>query len=248
MRAGSSQWKITHSDTMTCGVLAKKAFDAKSEAALLVIHRKATVEALGQSFPLSEDCFSFLEHIPYWTVLRFPEWNTKCAQEEPTMTKNVVSPAGGSKPPPPSLGTQRVADILEQELDSVICEWNRLVEKEPDLIRIPLNFEERTGHLPKLLQDVIARLRLGKGLKAPVSVAAGHHGQLRCKQGYTAAMVVDESRILQVCIFSTLHKNEYRVKFSRLLPDVVTIADEVDAQLMQQILCFQPVEDSEKKY
>jgi len=43
-------------------------------------------------------------------------------------------------------------------------------------------------------------------------------------------MVVDESRILQVCIFSTLHRNERRVKFSKLLPDVVTIADEVDAR------------------
>ncbi len=69
-----------------------------------------------------------------------------------------------------------------------------------------------------------------------------------CQQGYTAAMVVDESRILQVCIFSTLHRNERRVKFSKLLPDVVTIADEVDAQLKQQILCFLPVEATEKKH
>jgi hypothetical protein len=135
-----------------------------------------------------------------------------------------------------------VADILERELDPTIQAWIGLVEKEPDLIRVPLNFEERTGHLPRLLHDVIARLRLDKGSKAPVSVAAGHHGKLRLKQGYTAAMVVDESRILQVCIFSTLHRNERRVVFSRLLPDVVTIADEVDAQLKQQILCFQPLE------
>jgi hypothetical protein len=116
------------------------------------------------------------------------------------------------------------------------------VEKEPALVRIRLNFEERTGHLPRLLHDVIARLRLDKGSKAPVSVAAGQHGKLRLKQGYTAAMVVDESRILQVCIFSTLHRNERRVIFSKLLPDVVTIADEVDAQLKQQVLCFLPVE------
>jgi len=141
-----------------------------------------------------------------------------------------------------------VADILEQELEPTIQDWIELVEKEPDLIRIPLNFEERTGHLPTLLHDVIARLRLDKGSRAPVSVAAGHHGKLRLKQGYTAAMVVDESRILQVCIFSTLHRNARRVKFSKLLPDVVTIADEVDAQLKQQILCFLPVEATEKKH
>jgi hypothetical protein len=60
-------------------------------------------------------------------------------------------------------------------------------------------------------------------------------------------MVVDESRILQVCIFSTLHRNERRVIFSKLLPDVVTIADEVDAQLKQQILCFLPLKDTQNR-
>ena len=151
--------------------------------------------------------------------------------------KGVVRPAS----------TESVADILERELDTTIHDWMGLVQKEPELSRIPLNYEERTGHLPKLLYDVIARLRLDKGSKAPVSVAAGHHGKLRLKQGYTAAMVVDESRILQVCIFSTLHRNERRVKFSKLLPDVVIIADEVDAQLKQQILCFLPLEDTQKR-
>jgi hypothetical protein len=162
------------------------------------------------------------------------------------LTRTIVPPAGGREPLPASASTKSVADILEEEIDVTIHEWIGLVEKEPDLIRISLNFEERTGHLPKLLHDVIARLRLDKGSKPPVSVAASHHGDLRRKQGYTAAMVVDESRILQVCIFSTLHRNESRVVFSKLLPDVVTIADEVDAQLKQQILCFLPVETPRK--
>jgi hypothetical protein len=168
--------------------------------------------------------------------------SSKSQYEELNMTRTTVSPVGNSESPPASTGMECVADILEKELDPTIQEWIKLVEKEPDLLRIPLNFGERTGHLPRLLHDVIARLRLDKGSKAPISVAASHHGELRLKQGYTAAMVVDESRILQVCIFTTLHKNEHRVKFSKLLPDVVTIADEVDAQLKQQILCFLPVE------
>jgi hypothetical protein len=162
------------------------------------------------------------------------------------LTRTAVSPAGGNESLPAFTGTESVADILEEQLDPTIHEWIELVEKEPDLARIRLSFEERTGHLPTLLHDVIARLRLDKGTKAPVSVAASHHGNLRRKQGYTAAMVVDESRILQVSIFSTLHRNEHRVKFSKLLPDVVTIADEVDAQLKQQIICFLPVETPSK--
>ena len=63
-------------------------------------------------------------------------------------------------------------------------------------------------------------------------------GELRRLQGYTVAMAVEESRLLQVTIFSTLHKNATNLEFSLLLPDIVTIADEVDAQLKEQMLRF----------
>jgi hypothetical protein len=75
------------------------------------------------------------------------------------------------------------------------------VEKQPDLMSISLSYEDRTGHLPQLLADVIARLHLDSLTKAPISVAASHHGDLR------RAMVVEESRLLQVCLFSTFYKN-----------------------------------------
>jgi hypothetical protein len=133
---------------------------------------------------------------------------------------------------------ESVADILERELQSVIVDWLARVEQEPDLTCIPLSFQDRTGHLPHLLHDVIARLRLDAGTKAPISKAAAEHGNLRRKQGYTVAMAVEESRLLQVTIFSTLHKNVKNLEFNLLLPDVVTIADEVDAQLKEQMLRF----------
>ena len=133
---------------------------------------------------------------------------------------------------------ERVADILERELQPVIRDWLSRVEKEPDLTNIPLNFEDRTGHLPQLLEDVVVRLRLDLGSKAPISEAASTHGDLRHKQGYSVAMAVEESRLLQVSIFSMLHKNEKRLALDTLLPDIVSIADEVDAQLKQQMLRF----------
>ena len=133
---------------------------------------------------------------------------------------------------------ESVPDILERELSGVVKDWLERVEQEAVLVSVPLNFEERTGHLPQLLRDLIARLRMGVGTKAPISKAASDHGDLRRKQGYTVAMAVEESRLLQVTIFSMLHTNVKRLDFSTLLPDVVTIADEVDAQLKQQMLCF----------
>ena len=141
---------------------------------------------------------------------------------------------------------ESVADILEREMPNLIDEWLARVEQESDLARIPLSFEERTGHLPQLLHDVIKRLRLDSGTKAPISKAAAHHGDLRHKQGYTVALAVEESRLLQVSIFTTLHKNANQLEFSALLPDIVTIADEVDAQLKEQMLRFMAADAAEK--
>jgi hypothetical protein len=145
-----------------------------------------------------------------------------------------------------STKTESVADILERELRAVIVDWLSRVEQDADLTCIPLSFEGRTGHLPHLLHDVIARLRLDAGAKAPISKAAAEHGELRRKQGYTVAMAVEESRLLQVTIFSTLHKNAKNLEFSALLPDVVTIADEVDAQLKEQMLQFMAADAASK--
>jgi hypothetical protein len=140
-----------------------------------------------------------------------------------------------------NVGIESVPDILERQVPAVIQDWLVRVEKESELASIPLTFVERTGHLPQLLHDVIARLRMDAGTKAPISKAASIHGDLRRKQGYTVALAVEESRLLQVSIFSMLHKNVQRLDINKLLPDVVTIADEVDAQLKQQILCFMAV-------
>jgi ActR/RegA family two-component response regulator len=138
------------------------------------------------------------------------------------------------RPVPP----ESVASILERELDTTIHNWMVLVEQDEELIHIPLSFEDRTGHLPNLLAAVIHRLRLPAIVKAHVSNAAHEHGILRRQQGYSAAMMVEESRILQVSIFNTLQNNLPRVDFSKVLLDVMTIADEVDSQLKQAMLSY----------
>src|ERR1700682_4985033 len=152
------------------------------------------------------------------------------------MTKTVTEQSKNNGRPTQT--KESVADILERKLDAVIHDWMTLVEKQEDLMSIALSYEDRTGHLPALLREVIARLRLSAGTKAPISVAASHHGDLRRKQGYSVAMVVEESRLLQVCLFTTLHKNTKQLNYAKLLTDVVTIADEVDAQLKQQMLRY----------
>ena len=138
------------------------------------------------------------------------------------------------RPVPP----ESVASILEHDLDATIQDWMALVKNDGELTCIPLSVKDRTGHLPGILSDLIYRLRLPIATKAEVSIAAREHGDLRRKQGYTAAMVVEESRILQISIFNTLQNNLARVDFSKVLLDVMTIADEVDSQLKQAMLSY----------
>jgi len=134
--------------------------------------------------------------------------------------------------------TETVASILEHNVDATIQDWMRLVERDPELTRVPLTFKDRSGHLPNLFEELIVRLRLPATAKAVISTAAREHGVLRCQQGYSAPMMVEESRILQVSIFDTLQKNLPKVDFSKVLLDVMTIADEVDSQLKQAMLSY----------
>jgi hypothetical protein len=99
-----------------------------------------------------------------------------------------------------------VATVLERETKTTIADWYALVEAEPDLTAIPLSRNDRCMHLPEMFSDLVFRLRnpLPLGSHALVSPAAKNHGCLRRDQGYTAAMLVAESRMLQVSIFQTL--------------------------------------------
>jgi CheY-like chemotaxis protein len=142
--------------------------------------------------------------------------------------------------PGPGRIFESVARILERSIQSTTDEWYRRVEQDPQLTAIQMSREQRTGHLPKILTDLVNRLRSFEplGSKALVSVAAQQHGTLRRQQGYSSAMLVDESRMLQVTIFHTLEKSLANINFSLLLSDVMTIADEVDSQLSQAMKSY----------
>jgi ActR/RegA family two-component response regulator len=142
-----------------------------------------------------------------------------------------------TRKPPVSTPKERVAAILQRCMSDVVEGWLAKVKKSKELNRVSLSDEERTGYLPKLIEDLVLRLRApnvpGEESDSICSAAAVAHGKIRRLQGYSPAMLVHDSRILQVTLFGTLQKNLSALDFSLLLPDVMTIADEVDSQLTQ---------------
>ena len=147
-----------------------------------------------------------------------------------------------TRKPASRMEKERVAAILQRCMTDVVKDWLARVKQSNELNHLLLSDEERTGHLPKLVEDLVVRLEkssaTAKDSDAAFSTAAIAHGKLRYLQGYTPAMLVHESRILQVTIFGTLKDNLKSLDFSLLLPDVMMIADEVDAQLTQSMEGF----------
>jgi len=144
--------------------------------------------------------------------------------------------------PTRSMTKERVGALLQRCVDSVVESWLERAKQNSSLNSLRLSDEERTGHLPKVVEDLAGRLGRSnasdKDSDAAFSPAATAHGELRYRQGYTPAMLVHESRILQVAIFGTLQNNLNSLDFSLLLPDVMAIADEVDSQLTQSMESF----------
>jgi DNA-binding response OmpR family regulator len=141
--------------------------------------------------------------------------------------------------------TERVASILERDASVTIANWLSAVKTDDELSHIRLSNEQRTGHLPQLIRELVHRLRVPRSLGTKqASEGAVLHGKVRRSQGYSIPMIIEESRILQVSIFNTLQTNLSVVDFSLLLIDVMTIADEVDSQLKQTIVSFAESEAS----
>jgi hypothetical protein len=131
-----------------------------------------------------------------------------------------------------------VADILERELQPTIKDWLRQVNLIPALTKVPLSDADRTGHLPKFYFDLICRLRLAENASPSLSVAAAAHGKVRRAQGYTASMLIEESRVFEAATFEALHLHQSELDQDQVLLDVMIIADEVDAQLMEAVHTF----------
>jgi DNA-binding response OmpR family regulator len=136
---------------------------------------------------------------------------------------------------PRGIAWESIASILERETESIIQAWFAQVTMEEELTAVTLTEAERCEHLSHELRGVVERLRSPRplGSRGGSSADALRHGAGRRRQGYTAAMMAEETRILQASVFRTLQNNLGRIDLLVLTSSLMTIADELDSQLSQ---------------
>jgi hypothetical protein len=135
---------------------------------------------------------------------------------------------------------ESVATILGRTTNLAIQTWYEHIRGDELLMSISMDHEERCGHLPAVFRDLVCRVESANPIdrKMPVSWDAAKHGLHRRRQGYSAVMLVEESRMLQISIFQTLQQNLNTTDFSVLLNGMMVIADEIASQLSQAMASF----------
>jgi len=141
---------------------------------------------------------------------------------------------------PATVPLRRVSDILRENADLICDQWLQAVGKNSDLSRVQLTREERKDHVPAVLQELIRRVEQDSAHTSQHAVsAAKEHGDERFRQGYTAAQVVLEARLLQRCVTSNVQANLLGVDLSTLIVDLVAIGESLASLLETSIRAFQ---------
>jgi hypothetical protein len=135
---------------------------------------------------------------------------------------------------------RRVSHVLRENAGWICDEWLRAVSDNGELLRVSLTPEQRKDHVPAMLEELIGRVERDSSDTSQQAVgAAEEYGRVRFQQGYTAAQVVLEARLLQHCVTSNVQANLLGVDLSTLIVDLVEIGESLASLLEISIRAFQ---------
>lgn len=133
---------------------------------------------------------------------------------------------------------KRVADLIEENAEKICQDWLSIVEANSH-IKTRMAREDRLAHVPEMLKQLVSSLRAGRELpRADQLRSASNHGKVRREQGCSVPELIEESRVLQRCIYDVLHSNIFIADMSWLLPDVIRVSDSLQEQLAQSVEAF----------
>jgi ActR/RegA family two-component response regulator/signal transduction histidine kinase len=146
----------------------------------------------------------------------------------------------GKKPADKALPTRKVAQIIK-ELSPLICKrWLQQVLADPELAAIPLTEEQRSDHVPDMVEELIRRLEGPQEELSDIATeAARKHGKLRYQQGYTIPQIIFEARVLQHVLTAVIHENLFGLDLSTLVGDILEIGETLQADVEISIRVYQ---------
>jgi DNA-binding response OmpR family regulator len=134
---------------------------------------------------------------------------------------------------------RRLAEIIADHKLDIIEEWYRAVETDPDMQTIPLSRDERIDHLPELIDEIVrTQTAASRDVVGHAKDAAAKHGIQRRQQGYSVAMLLEETRLLHRVIAQCAQQNLLKIDVSNLVPDLVEVNDTIHVMLRHSTDAF----------
>jgi len=131
-----------------------------------------------------------------------------------------------------------VVAILEENSQKIVADWLAAVVKVPEIASIKLSPEQRTDHLPGILQAIMHLLHSGRDGSPALSTQAAQHGIARRQQGYTIPMILQETHVLHGVISQTLQQNLLAIEVSSLITDLIKVTSVLHDQLRESVSAY----------
>lgn len=139
----------------------------------------------------------------------------------------------------PALPTRRLASIFKDNAEGIMAYVLDGMKTTPELAQFPLSDTERVGSLPAMLQSLIQALERGRDHDRQELLRPAYaHGKTRREQGYTAPLIVEDTRCVDAAIVKTIEENLLGIDISELFPDWNLVHAMLQGQLKAAITAF----------
>jgi ActR/RegA family two-component response regulator len=153
-----------------------------------------------------------------------------------TLVQSIKSKVGNRTPARLMRGN-RLPDVIEEHLSSIIANFLKQAKADPDLSSVPMSDSERTDHIPRLLSAAM-RLAAEEPITKEDRECSVIHGALRRKQGYTVPLLIRESRLVKFTVAGALQEHLLEIDISYLIRDMVTAFGTIDKLLEDSVRAF----------
>jgi ActR/RegA family two-component response regulator len=143
---------------------------------------------------------------------------------------------------------KRVWTVILEKSDEILKRWLAEVGADSRLSSIPMSERERIDGFPRLLNDLAKAVETGKTDVPPeVLSGAAVHGADRWRQGYTIALLVTETRILNRVIAAVLQEDLLSMNLSTLIPEALKTGEYLETLLEESIRAFEASQAGSRK-
>lgn len=137
------------------------------------------------------------------------------------------------------LVTRRLAAIFRDNMEPLLEHILKGMKSSPDLAVLPLSDSERLLDVRAMLRAVVRALEASDiHDREELLLPATAHGKTRKLQGYTAPMVVEDTRCIDVGVMRIIEENLLSIDVSELLPDWNGLHGMLQGQLKASIAAF----------